>query len=119
MPRPTPLGDALAAACRARGIPARLGFADVRNHLSTERMRQSVNDALDIHGGRGICTGVRWKEEFSPWKHGKFVGGFDQESVSGSITGQHVGGTVGAPAQFPPGLMPTGNFMIAFTNLFA
>jgi len=26
-------------------------------YLSTERMRQSVNDALDIHGGRGICDG--------------------------------------------------------------
>ena len=24
---------------------------------TTERMRQSVNDALDIHGGRGICDG--------------------------------------------------------------
>ena len=26
-------------------------------YVSTERMRQSVNDALDIHGGRGICDG--------------------------------------------------------------
>ncbi|MEZ5827870.1 MAG: acyl-CoA dehydrogenase [Hyphomicrobiales bacterium] len=26
-------------------------------YASTERMRQSVNDALDIHGGRGICDG--------------------------------------------------------------
>ena len=30
----------LAAACRAAGIGARVGYADVRNHLSTERMRQ-------------------------------------------------------------------------------
>lgn len=26
-------------------------------YLSTARMRKSVNDALDIHGGRGICDG--------------------------------------------------------------
>jgi len=26
-------------------------------YMSTERMRESVNDALDIHGGRGICDG--------------------------------------------------------------
>src|SRR4051812_44791829 len=32
----------LAAAARAVGIPARLGFADVRNHLSTERMRETM-----------------------------------------------------------------------------
>ena len=26
-------------------------------YMSTDRMRQCVNDALDIHGGRGICDG--------------------------------------------------------------
>src|SRR5262245_15982513 len=26
-------------------------------YVSTERMRQSINDALDIHGGKGICDG--------------------------------------------------------------
>jgi len=26
-------------------------------YVSTERMRQSVNDALDIHGGKGVCDG--------------------------------------------------------------
>ncbi len=25
----------------------------------TERMRQVINDAMDVHGGRGICTGPR------------------------------------------------------------
>ena len=30
----------LAAAARALGIPSRLGFADVRNHLSTRRLRE-------------------------------------------------------------------------------
>ncbi len=28
-----------AAACRVHGIPARVGFADVRNHLTTEKLR--------------------------------------------------------------------------------
>src|SRR3990167_10527059 len=36
----------LAAGCRAAGIPARLGFADVRNHLSTERMRKSMETEI-------------------------------------------------------------------------
>jgi outer membrane cobalamin receptor len=42
-------------------------------------------------------SGVRWKEEFTPWKNGKLVGGIDQESVSGSINGPHVGSAVGTP----------------------
>jgi iron complex outermembrane receptor protein len=42
-------------------------------------------------------SGFRWKEESSPWKNGKFVGGIDQESVSGSLTGPHVGSAVGTP----------------------
>ena len=33
----------LAALCRAIGIPARLGYADVVNHLSTARLRE-VNE---------------------------------------------------------------------------
>ena len=32
----------LSALCRATGIPARLGFADVRNHLSTQRLRDTI-----------------------------------------------------------------------------
>lgn len=51
----------LAAACRAVGIPARLGFADVRNHLSTERMRQSMKtDVFYWHGYTSILIGDRW-----------------------------------------------------------
>jgi transglutaminase-like putative cysteine protease len=41
----------LAAACRAAGIPARVGYADVRNHLSTERMRQSMQTDLFVWHG--------------------------------------------------------------------
>ena len=51
----------LTAACRAAGIPARLGFADVRNHLSTERMRQTMQTDLFIwHGYTDLWLGGRW-----------------------------------------------------------
>jgi len=53
----------LAAACRASGIPARLGFADVRNHLSTERMRRRMSTDLFIwHGYAEILLGGAWRK---------------------------------------------------------
>lgn len=51
----------LAAACRAAGIPARLGFADVRNHLSTQRMRETMNtDVFIWHGYTEIRLEGAW-----------------------------------------------------------
>ena len=51
----------LSAACRALGIPARLGFADVRNHLSTERMRRNMKtDVFYYHGFSSIHLGGHW-----------------------------------------------------------
>ncbi|MGB8330901.1 MAG: transglutaminase-like domain-containing protein [Polyangiales bacterium] len=51
----------LAACCRSLGIPARLGFADVRNHLSTERMRQIMStDVFYWHGYTSILLGGKW-----------------------------------------------------------
>ncbi len=51
----------LAAACRARGIPARLGFADVRNHLSTARMREAMGtDVFIWHGYTEIRLDDTW-----------------------------------------------------------
>ncbi|MGH8528627.1 MAG: transglutaminase-like domain-containing protein [Nevskiales bacterium] len=51
----------LAAACRAAGIPARLGYADVRNHLSTERMRQTMQtDIFYWHGYTSILLEGQW-----------------------------------------------------------
>ena len=51
----------LAAACRAVGIPARLGYADVRNHLSTERMREVMKTDLFVwHGYTDILIEGRW-----------------------------------------------------------
>ena len=48
----------LAAACRALGIPARLGFAEVRNHLSTARMREHMKTEIFYwHGYTSIAVG--------------------------------------------------------------
>jgi transglutaminase-like putative cysteine protease len=53
----------LAAVCRAVGIPARLGFADVRNHLSTERMRQTMKtDVFAWHGYTDIWLDGAWRK---------------------------------------------------------
>ncbi len=51
----------LAACCRATGIPARLGFADVRNHLTTQRMRdQMKTDLFFWHGYTSIYLEGVW-----------------------------------------------------------
>ena len=51
----------LAAGARAVGIPARLGFADVRNHLTTERLRaQMETDVFAYHGFTELHLDGRW-----------------------------------------------------------
>lgn len=56
-------GTLLAAAARAAGIPARLGFADVRNHLSTERLRQTMKTDLFIwHGYVEMWIDDAWRK---------------------------------------------------------
>jgi transglutaminase-like putative cysteine protease len=51
----------LAALCRAARIPARVGFADVRNHLSTERLRATMQtDIFYFHGYTSIYLEERW-----------------------------------------------------------
>lgn len=51
----------LAACCRAIEIPARLGFADVKNHLSTARLRQVMNtDVFYWHGYTAIQLDGKW-----------------------------------------------------------
>jgi transglutaminase-like putative cysteine protease len=56
-----PKAALLAAACRAAGIPARVGYADVRNHLSTERMRQAMQtDVFHWHGYTDVQLDGRW-----------------------------------------------------------
>jgi transglutaminase-like putative cysteine protease len=51
----------LAAAARARGIPARVAFADVRNHLATPRLLELVGSDLFIfHGITELWLEGRW-----------------------------------------------------------
>ena len=58
-----PKATLLAAVARAAGIPARLGFADVRNHLSTERMRQTMKTDLFIwHGYTDLWLDGAWRK---------------------------------------------------------
>ena len=56
-----PKAALLCAAARAAGIPARVGYADVRNHLSTERMRQTMKTDLFVwHGYTELWLEGRW-----------------------------------------------------------
>ena len=51
----------LTAAARNQGIPARLGFADVRNHLSTPKLLESLGTDLFIwHGYSELLLEGRW-----------------------------------------------------------
>ncbi len=51
----------LAAACRAVGIPSRLGFADVRNHLASERILTLMQtDLFVFHGYTELLLNSRW-----------------------------------------------------------
>ncbi len=51
----------LAACCRSLGIPARLGFADVKNHLSTKRLRKHMkNEIFFWHGYTSIFIDENW-----------------------------------------------------------
>jgi transglutaminase-like putative cysteine protease len=50
-----------AALARAVGIPARIGFADVRNHLASPRLLQAMGtDIFAWHGYTGLLLGGRW-----------------------------------------------------------
>jgi transglutaminase-like putative cysteine protease len=58
-----PKATLLAAACRACGIPARVGFADVRNHLATQRMREVMQtDIFYWHGYTDILIEGAWRK---------------------------------------------------------
>ena len=53
----------LATACRAAGIPARVGYADVRNHLSTERLRATLKTDMFVwHGYTDILLDGVWRK---------------------------------------------------------
>ena len=56
----------LSASARAVGIPARLGFADVRNHLQTERLREQMGtDLFHWHGYSVLHVGGEWRKASS------------------------------------------------------
>lgn len=58
-----PKAVALAAVARAAGIPARLGFADVRNHMSTERLRETMKtDVFVWHGYTELWINGAWRK---------------------------------------------------------
>ena len=56
-----PKASLLAACCRSLGIPAKLGYADVRNHLSTARMRANMKTDIFLwHGYTTIFLDDKW-----------------------------------------------------------
>jgi transglutaminase-like putative cysteine protease len=51
----------LAAVCRSVGIPARLGFADVRNHFYSTRLKNAMGTDLFVyHGYVDLFLNRRW-----------------------------------------------------------
>lgn len=56
-----PKATLLAASARAVGIPARLGFADVRNHLSTPKLLELMGtDVFRWHGYTTLAVDGAW-----------------------------------------------------------
>ena len=51
----------MAALCRASGIPARVGYADVRNHMTTKRLAELMGgDVFYYHGDTDVWLDGRW-----------------------------------------------------------
>ncbi len=50
----------LAAAARASGIPARPGYADVRNHLTSRRLKETVGDTFYWHAYTELKIDGKW-----------------------------------------------------------
>ncbi|MGH8864284.1 MAG: transglutaminase-like domain-containing protein [Burkholderiales bacterium] len=56
-----PKAALMAASARTLGIPARVGYADVRNHLTTERLLQHLGSNVFIfHGYAELWVEGRW-----------------------------------------------------------
>lgn len=49
-----------AAVCRAVGIPARLHYGDVRNHLASDRLRALVGGDVFFHGLNTVYLDGKW-----------------------------------------------------------
>ncbi len=51
----------MAAACRAAGLAARVGYADVRNHMTTKRLSELMgSDTFYYHGYTEVWLDGRW-----------------------------------------------------------
>jgi len=50
----------LSAAARASGIPARPGYADVRNHLTSKRLQERVGDTFYWHSYTELLIDGKW-----------------------------------------------------------
>ncbi|HDZ59042.1 MAG TPA: transglutaminase [Ignavibacteriales bacterium] len=51
----------LAAAARAIGVPSRLGFADVKNHLATKKVLEKLKtDLFVFHGYTELLINLKW-----------------------------------------------------------
>lgn len=56
-----PKSSLMVAACRALGIPARLGLADVKNHLSSPRLIELLGtDLFVMHGYADVYLNEKW-----------------------------------------------------------
>lgn len=56
-----PKAALLAAAARALGLPARVGYADVRNHLTSKRLLERMGtDLFVFHGYTELWVDGRW-----------------------------------------------------------
>jgi transglutaminase-like putative cysteine protease len=56
-----PKAALLAACCRAVGIPARVGYADVRNHLTSKRLTEAMGTDLFVyHGYSELYLDGKW-----------------------------------------------------------
>lgn len=56
-----PKSALLAAAARAVGIPAAVGYADVKNHLTTEKLRAKMGtDLFVFHGFTSLKLNGKW-----------------------------------------------------------
>jgi len=51
----------LAAAARASGVPARVGYADVRNHLTSPRLHERIGTDIFVwHSYADLCLSGQW-----------------------------------------------------------
>lgn len=64
-----------------------------KNDIAQDANWGTFNSSFDM-------SGLRWKEQVTPWQGGELVAGIDYDAISGSISGPHVGSAVGTPGGF-------------------